>query len=120
MSITVASAHLLAPLAPGRRARRDSQRQALATWAEGRLAAGERLVIAGDFNTHNPHLPRMTDACAAAPLPTWRPLATSWFRPVLRLDAILVGPGLSVHDAFVDDRWRGSDHLPVIARIDSA
>jgi endonuclease/exonuclease/phosphatase family metal-dependent hydrolase len=60
----------------------------------------------------------MTDACAAAPLPTWRPLATSWLRPLLRLDAIFVGPGVSVVDAHVGDSWRGSDHLPVVARID--
>ena len=32
-SLTVASVHLLAPLAPGRRSRRDSQFQAVAAWA---------------------------------------------------------------------------------------
>jgi endonuclease/exonuclease/phosphatase family metal-dependent hydrolase len=117
-SLTVASCHLLAPLRPGGRARRDSQLQALATWAEGLLAAGERLVVAGDFNTRNPRLPRMTDVSGAAPLPTWRPLATSWLRPLLRLDAIFVDPGLSVRDAYVGGTWRGSDHVPVVARID--
>ena len=42
-SLTVASVHLLAPLAPGRRSRRDSQFQALAAWAGGLMATGERL-----------------------------------------------------------------------------
>jgi endonuclease/exonuclease/phosphatase family metal-dependent hydrolase len=59
----------------------------------------------------------MTDASAAAPRPTWRPLAASWLRPSLRLDAIFVAPGLSALDAIVGDGWRGSDHLPVVARI---
>jgi len=36
---------------------------------------------------------------------------------MLRLDAIFVGRGLSVLDASVGDGYRGSDHLPVIARI---
>jgi endonuclease/exonuclease/phosphatase family metal-dependent hydrolase len=118
LTLAVASVHLMAPLLPGSRARRDSQLQALATWAAGSITRGDRLLVGGDFNTHNPHLPRMTDACAAAPLPTWRPLATSWLRPLLRLDAIFVGPGVSVVDAHVGDSWRGSDHLPVVARID--
>lgn len=118
MWLTVASAHLMAPLAPGRRGRRDAQLRALTIWAQGLVTTYEPLVVAGDFNTRNPHLPAMTDASAAAPVPTWRPLATSWLRPVLRLDAIFRGPGLRVLDSFVGDGWRGSDHLPVVARID--
>jgi endonuclease/exonuclease/phosphatase family metal-dependent hydrolase len=116
-SLTVASTHLMTPLPPDSRARRDAQFRALSAWAEGLVSATDRLVVAGDFNTRNPTMPGMTDASSAAPSPTWRPLATSWLRPILRLDAIFVGPGLRVHDAFVDDRYRGSDHLPVIARI---
>ena len=81
------------------------------------MATGERLIVAGDFNTHNPEMPGMTDGCAAAPLATWRPLATSWLRPVLRLDAIFLSDGFNVRDASVADGWRGSDHLPVIGRI---
>jgi endonuclease/exonuclease/phosphatase family metal-dependent hydrolase len=111
------SAHLLAPLAPGRRGRRNSQLRALASWAAELVTSGERLVIAGDFNTHNPALPGMTDASVATPRPTWRPLARSWLRPVLRLDAIFLSNGLTVRDAVVGDGWRGSDHLPVVARI---
>jgi len=116
-SITVASAHLMTPLPPDSRARRDAQFRALSAWAEGLHAAGDRLVVAGDFNTRHPSMAGMTDASGAAPRPTWRPLATSWMRPMLRLDAIFVGTGLSVLDAFVGDGYRGSDHLPVIARI---
>ncbi len=115
--LTVASVHLRAPVPPGTRGRRDSQLRALATWAEARMTGRERLVVAGDFNTRNPRLPRMADACGDAPLPTWRPLATSWLRPVLRLDAIFLAPGLRALDGTVGDLWRGSDHLPVVARI---
>jgi endonuclease/exonuclease/phosphatase family metal-dependent hydrolase len=115
--LTVASVHLRAPIPPGTRSRRDSQRDELAAWADARVASGDRLVVAGDFNTHNPRLPRMTDASAGTPRPTWRLLATPWLRPVLRLDAIFLAPGLSALDATVGDGWRGSDHLPVVARI---
>jgi endonuclease/exonuclease/phosphatase family metal-dependent hydrolase len=115
--LTVASVHLRAPIPPGTRTRRDWQARELASWAEPGVRSGEPLVIAGDFNTINPRLPRMTDASADAPRPTWRPLATSWMRPVLRLDAIFLAPGLRALDARVGDRWWGSDHLPVVARV---
>ena len=36
---------------------------------------------------------------------------------MLRLDAIFLAPGLRALDAGIGDR-RGSDHLPVIARIE--
>ena len=116
-ALTVASVHLLAPLRPGARARRDAQLDELAAWAEAWVAGGERLVVAGDFNTRDPRLPRMVDACGATPLPTWRPLAVPWMRPMLRLDAIFLAPGLRTLDAGIGDR-RGSDHVPVIARIE--
>jgi endonuclease/exonuclease/phosphatase family metal-dependent hydrolase len=115
--LLVAAVHLLAPLLPGVRRRRDAQRAELAGWCEAQVAGGTRLVVAGDFNTQNPSLPRMIDACAADPLPTWRPLATTWMRPLLRLDAIFVSPVVRVVEAGIGDRWRGSDHLPVAARI---
>lgn len=118
--LTVASVHLRAPLWLGARARRDAQRDELAAWAEAWVAGGERLVVAGDFNARDPVLPRMTDACGADPLPTWRPLATGWLRPMLRLDAIFLAPGLRALDAGIGDRWRGSDHLPVVARVTDA
>lgn len=114
--LTVASVHLRAPILPGTRARRDSQLRSLAAWAAG-VTEHHRLVVAGDFNTRNPRLSGMSDACGDAPRPTWRPLAGSWLRPVLRLDAIFLAPGLSAINATVGDAWRGSDHLPVVARI---
>ncbi|HET9880050.1 MAG TPA: endonuclease/exonuclease/phosphatase family protein [Candidatus Limnocylindria bacterium] len=116
-ALTVASVHLLAPLRLGARARRDAQLDELAAWAEAWVAGRERLVVAGDFNTRDPRLPRMVDACGDTPLPTWRPLAVPWMRPMLRLDAIFLAPGLRALDAGIGDR-RGSDHLPVIARIE--
>jgi endonuclease/exonuclease/phosphatase family metal-dependent hydrolase len=115
--LTVASVHLMAPLLPGRRSRRDAQRAELAAWAEALAAADAPLVVAGDFNTRDPRLPRMADACAPEPLPTWRPLAVAWMRPLLRLDAILVSPAVRSIHAGIGDASRGSDHLPVIARL---
>ena len=98
-------------------ARAEMRSSALSAWAGSLVSATDRLVVAGDFNTPHPTMSGLTDTSSAAPLPTWRPLATSWLRPILRLDAILVSPGLRVHDGFVDDSYRSSDHLPVIARI---
>jgi endonuclease/exonuclease/phosphatase family metal-dependent hydrolase len=115
--LTVASVHLRAPIPPGTLARRNAQLRALTTWAEARIGSGERLAIGGDFNTHNPRLSGMTDACGDAPRPTWRLLAKSWLNPVLRLDAIFLAPGIRVLDATVGNRWRGSDHLPVVVRV---
>lgn len=115
--LTVASVHLSAPLLPGARRRRDAQRGELAGWAEALVAGAERLVVGGDFNTREPRLPRMTDTCGVEGLPTWRPLAVTWMRPMLRLDAIFASPALRAVEAGVGARWRASDHLPVIARI---
>ena len=115
--LTVAAVHLSAPLTPGARPRRDAQRAELAGWAEAMVAGGVRLVVGGDFNTRDPRLPRMTDVCAADPLPTWRPLGVTWMRPMLRLDAILISPALKSIDAGIGASWQGSDHLPVVARI---
>ncbi len=117
--VRVAAVHLAAPLRFGAKAQRDAQRLELAGWAEALLAGDEQLIIGGDFNTIDPALPRMTDACAAAPMPTWRPLATGWLRPLIRIDAIFVAPTLHVLEAGVGSAWRGSDHIPVIARIGS-
>ncbi|MEO8246077.1 MAG: endonuclease/exonuclease/phosphatase family protein [Chloroflexota bacterium] len=117
LSLTVASVHLAAPLLPGARGRRDAQRAELAGWAEAMVAGAERLIIGGDFNTRDPQLPRMTDACAGDALPTWRPLAVTWMRPLLRLDAIFTSPALRAVEAGIGTTWRGSDHVPVIARI---
>jgi endonuclease/exonuclease/phosphatase family metal-dependent hydrolase len=115
--LTVASVHLRAPIPPGTRARRDSQLRTLATGAVPWVTGRERLVVAGDFNTINPRLSGMTDACGHTRRPTWRPLATSWLNPVLRLDAIFLDPSMRALDGIVGDQWRGSDHLPVVARI---
>ena len=115
--LTVASVHLSAPLTPGAKPRRDAQRAELAGWAEAMVAGGERLIVAGDFNTRDPRLPRMTDTCTAEPLPTWRPLAVPWMRPMLRIDAIFTSPALRAGEAGIGAGWHGSDHLPVVARI---
>jgi endonuclease/exonuclease/phosphatase family metal-dependent hydrolase len=117
--IVVGAVHLAAPLLPGAPSRRVRQRTAVAAWAEDRRSGGDLLIVGGDFNTVHPRLPGLTDASDAAGGSTWRPLATGWLPPVLRLDAIFVSPGLAASGS-VDDRWRGSDHCPVVARIGPA
>lgn len=114
--ITAASVHLEAPPWPGTPRRRRAQRAATAAWAAERTAAGERLVVGGDFNTIEPTVDGLTDVSTAGQA-TWRPLTVSWMRPVLRIDAIFVGVGIDPLAAKVDDRWRGSDHCPVVARM---
>lgn len=116
--LTVVAVHLLAPLLPGARSRRDAQREALVGWSDGLVADGELLVVGGDFNSRDPRLGGLADACVAQPTATWRPLAVSWMPPMLRLDAIFVSPRLNLLSGRVDDRWRGSDHLPVVAHVE--
>jgi endonuclease/exonuclease/phosphatase family metal-dependent hydrolase len=115
-AMAVASVHLLAPPWPGTPGRRRAQAAVAAGWAEERISAGERVVVGGDFNTINPSLDPLADASASAPKPTWRPLAVPWMRPILRLDAIFVARSIAATGR-TDDRWRGSDHCPVVARI---
>ena len=52
-----------------------------------------------------------------SPMPTWRPLAVTWMRPLLRLDAIFTSPAIRAEEAGIGAAWQGSDHLPVVARI---
>ena len=116
VTLTVASAHIAAPPWPGTHGRRRAQRRVLSEWSAARVAEGDRVVVGGDFNTIDPSLDGMVDACAADPRPTWRPIAAGWMPPVLRLDAIFASPGLAISGR-TDDRWRRSDHCPVVARV---
>jgi endonuclease/exonuclease/phosphatase (EEP) superfamily protein YafD len=113
--ITVLDVHITAPPWPGTPARRRAQRAAAADWAGQRVAAGERIVVGGDFNTLEPSLDGLTPLSDVR-RPSWRPLTVPWMRPVLRIDA-LFGGGVELVSAGVDDRWRGSDHCPVVVRI---
>ena len=114
--ITVATIHLMSPPWPGTPGRRRTQRAAVAAWAVERAALGERVVIGGDLNTIDPSLDGLTPlSCGSGP--TWRPLAVPWLPPIFRIDAIFGTGGIGRASALVDDRWRGSDHCPVVVRI---
>ena len=114
--ITVATIHLMSPPWPGTPGRRRTQRAAVAAWAVERAALDERVIIGGDLNTINPSLDGLTPLSAGSG-PTWRPLAVPWLPPIFRIDAVFGAGGIGRGSALVDDRWRGSDHCPVVVRI---
>jgi len=114
--ITVATVHLMSPPLPGTPGRRRTQRAAVARWAAERVAAGERVVVGGDFNTIDPSLDGLADLSEANGA-TWRLLAVPWLPPIFRIDAVFGGGGVERLSGGVDDRWRGSDHCPVVVRI---
>jgi endonuclease/exonuclease/phosphatase family metal-dependent hydrolase len=100
--------------------RRNRQLAAIRAFAHELLATGERLVIAGDFNTVRYRIEGMVDAAEATggERPTWRGVAWRRIPPFLRLDRIFVGPGMAVRDAGVEVEYAGSDHCPVWATVD--
>jgi endonuclease/exonuclease/phosphatase family metal-dependent hydrolase len=114
--IIVATVHLMSPPWPGTLRRRRTQRAAVAAWAGKRAAAGERVIVGGDFNTIDPSLPGLT-ALSADSGRTWRPLAAPWMPPIFRIDAVFGGAGIRGISGRTDDRWRASDHCPVVVRI---
>lgn len=120
-SVHTSSPQSLIPLLYDPR-QRNRQLAAISEYAQELLAWAPRLVIGGDFNTIHYAISGMTDAALALglPAPTWRGLATRLVPPVLRLDRILVGPGLAVSEARVGTEYAGSDHSPVIAVVDDA
>jgi len=115
--ITVACVHLMAPPWPGTPGRRRTQRAAVGSWARDRAAAGDRVMIGGDFNTIDPSLEGLVDASASAPRPTWRPLAVGWMPPIVRIDAVFADPSVQPARSDVDDRYRRSDHCPLVVRL---
>jgi endonuclease/exonuclease/phosphatase family metal-dependent hydrolase len=100
--------------------RRNRQLEAIRDYVQQLVAEVPRLVLGGDFNTISYAIPGMTDAALAAGRPgaTWRGLATRWIPPLLRLDRVYLGPGLSVREARVGTEFAGSDHCPVIVEVD--
>ncbi|HEX5041136.1 MAG TPA: endonuclease/exonuclease/phosphatase family protein [Candidatus Limnocylindria bacterium] len=114
--ITVATVHLMSPPWPGTLGRRRTQRAAVAAWAGERAAAGERVIVGGDFNTIDPSLNGLT-ALSARSGRTWRPLAVPWMPPIFRIDAVFGAGQLQPVSGRTDGRWRGSDHCPVVVRI---
>lgn len=123
--VTVVAVHLSVPFplaslpCPYCPELRDAQVAALADFAAERIAAGERVVLAGDFNLSDREpahddLAGLADTARGA---TWRPLAAAWMPPLLRLDYVLIGPGLGVVS---HDRACGlgdSDHCAVVVNL---
>jgi len=101
-------------------ARRDAQVSAVAQFASARAGAERRVVLVGDFNlTHREVAYRdlTGDFRDVARALSWRPLGLSWLPPMLRLDYVLIGPGLDVVATQTDCAISHSDHCPVLAAL---
>lgn len=87
-------------------------------------ATGLPAMVAGDLN-EPPDGPswRVFADLATDPWPASAPTFPTW-RPDRRIDAVLVGPGVSAVAAdwspSPDDVRKGSDHLPVLAEVSAA
>jgi vancomycin resistance protein VanJ len=124
--LTLVGVHLTFPLAslpcPYCPDERDGQVQALASFATGLMAAGDHLVVMGDFNlTEREPAYRdlstvMADAGDSAGA-TWRPVAVEGFPPILRLDHIFTSADVVASDARVLCSGTSSDHCPLVATI---
>jgi endonuclease/exonuclease/phosphatase family metal-dependent hydrolase len=98
---------------------RDRQVSALAEFAAERRAAGDRVVLAGDFNLSEREraygrLSALTDASRGL---TWRPLPVSWLPPLLRLDYVLVSDGIRIASRSSRCDISSSDHCPLFVGL---
>jgi vancomycin resistance protein VanJ len=102
--------------------RRDRQVEALGRTAAELARPGGRIVLAGDFNLSEREVAyrdiaaSLTDAARGM---TWRPLATTWLPPMLRLDYVFIGSGLAGLGGETACDLSGSDHCPVWVRLRS-
>jgi endonuclease/exonuclease/phosphatase family metal-dependent hydrolase len=101
--------------------RRDAQLAAVAAFAAERAEAGRRVVLAGDLNLAHREvayheLVRSGLRDVARDL-TWRPLGLSWLPPMLRLDYVLIGPGLEVVTTETECTISASDHCPMLVAL---
>ncbi len=124
--VTIVGAHLSFPMpldslpCPYCPLRRDAQVAELARFAAERQAAGERVVVAGDFNLTEREVAYadlvggLRDTGRGL---SWRPLGVSWLPPMLRLDYVHIGPGLGVVASETDCGASRSDHCPVWVRL---
>jgi vancomycin resistance protein VanJ len=101
--------------------RRDAQIGAVAAFAAERIQAGRHVVLAGDFNLTDREVAygaltggELRDAARDL---TWRPLGIRWLPPLLRLDYVLIGPGIGLVDTETDCAISGSDHCPVLVEL---
>lgn len=121
--VRVVNVHLVAPI--GGRSRVEVWAEQFAGLAALDAPAGGHLVLAGDFNATGQHRPMarllaagLRDAQRVAGgglAPTWPTTGRPGF-PVLRLDHVLVGPGVGVAGVR-RGRGPGSDHRPLIADL---
>jgi endonuclease/exonuclease/phosphatase family metal-dependent hydrolase len=98
---------------------RNTQLADLAAWLAPQVAAGERIVVAGDCNAVRLDLDGLIDVAAALqrPEPTWRPFGVPWLPPLLRLDRVFVSPLIVPLALQVDCVASRSDHCPVVATL---
>jgi endonuclease/exonuclease/phosphatase family metal-dependent hydrolase len=99
---------------------RNRQLADLTVWLAEQRAAGQQMVVAGDFNAVSWRLDGLLDAAEAAGSAdaTWRPIGVPWLPAVLRLDRIFVSPSVGVNSLSVTCGASRSDHCPVIARLE--
>lgn len=98
---------------------RDAQVGALAAFAAERTAAGESVVLAGDFNLVEREVAYLdlSDLVDAARGGTWRPLPLSWLPGMLRLDYVLLGDSIGIVSTEVDCAGSSSDHCLLVVRL---
>lgn len=99
---------------------RNRQLADLTIWLARQRAAGQRMVVAGDFNAVSLRLDGLLDAAEAVGSAdaTWRPIGVPWLPALLRLDRVFVSPSIGVVSLSVACGVSRSDHCPVIARLE--
>jgi endonuclease/exonuclease/phosphatase family metal-dependent hydrolase len=84
------------------------------------VAAGDRVLVAGDFNAVRCRVAALTDSAEALrPRPTWRPVGVPWFPALLRLDRVFVSPSITPVATRVMCMLSRSDHCPVLATFNA-
>ena len=121
--VTVRAVH---PVAPFQRRHRDWHRELNQLQAVLTATPGAQ-VVAGDFNASRDHRPfrdllaagfaDCADVAARRPWPGFTWPANRWYPPVMRLDHILVSPGITVTEARTV-AVPGTDHRGVLAVLD--
>jgi endonuclease/exonuclease/phosphatase (EEP) superfamily protein YafD len=114
------------PVAPFERRHRDWHRELNQLRAVLTATPGAQ-VVAGDFNASRDHRPfrdllaagfaDCADVAALRPWPGFTWPANRWYPPVMRLDHILVSPGITVTEARTV-AVPGTDHRGVLAVLD--
>lgn len=113
--------HAKAPMpVPFLHARERNQQLAdLGAWLAPQVAAGQQMVVAGDFNAVSLRLDGLVDVGEAlgSAKATWRPVGVPWLPAVLRLDRVFVSPSIAPQVLQVHCGASRSDHCPVVATL---